>query len=83
MMFQVAERAGDYIVEAYVIEDVNSLCGHWFPLRNFGFRQGDAFAFRDWDCPNLTPSQVKTLAQRYDPAVKYSRLSGTKFVKHL
>ena len=65
MMFQVAERNGDYIVEAYIIEDPNSTRGYWHPLRNFGCRQADAFAFRDWDCPKLTDGQLRILVKNY------------------
>ena len=81
MMFQVAERNGDYIVEAYIIEDPNSTRGYWHPLRNFGCRQGDAFAFRDWDCPKLTDSQISALIKRYDSNVKYCRTNRGYFVK--
>lgn len=80
MMFQVAERNGDYIVEAYIIEDPNSTRGYWYPLRNFGCRQGDAFAFRDWDCPKLTDSQLRLLVKNYDRERRYIRKSATQFV---
>ena len=80
MMFQVAERNGDYIVEAYIIDDPNSTRGYWHPLRNFGCRQGDAFAFRDWDCPKLTDGQLRLLVKNYDPGRRYIRKSGTQFV---
>ena len=80
MMFQVAERNGDYIVEAYIIEDPNSTRGYWHPLRNFGCRQGDVFAFRDWDCPKLTDSQLRLLVKNYDRERRYIRKSATQFV---
>lgn len=80
MMFQVAERNGDYIVEAYIIEDPNSTRGYWHPLRNFGCRQGDAFAFRDWDCPKLTEGQLRLLVKNYDPGRRYIRRSATQFI---
>lgn len=80
MMFQVEERNGDYIVEAYIIDDPNSTRGYWHPLRNFGCRQGDAFAFRDWDCPKLTDCQLRLLIKNYDPGRRYIRRSATKFI---
>lgn len=80
MMFQVAELNGDYIVEAYIIEDPNSTRGYWHPLRNFGCRQGDAFAFRDWDCPKLTDNQLRLLVKNYDRERRYIRKSATQFV---
>ena len=79
-MFQVSENQGDYIVEAYIIEDHNSTRGYWHPLRNFGCRQGDAFAFRDWDCPKLTDSQLRLLVKNYDRGRRYIRKSATQFV---
>lgn len=81
MMFQVKESNGDYIVEAYIIEDPNSMRGYWHPLRNFGSRQGDAFACRDWDCPKLSDAQLSALIKRYDPNVKYCRTNRGSFVK--
>lgn len=80
MMFQVAERNGDYIVEVYIIEDPNSTRGYWHPIRNFGCRQGDAFAFRDWDCPKLTDGHLRLLVKNYDPGRRYIRRSATQFV---
>lgn len=80
MMFQVVERNGDYIVEVYIIEDINSTRGYWHPLRNFGWRQGDAFAFRDWDCHKLTDGQLRALVKNYDPDRRYIRRSSTQFV---
>ena len=79
MMFQVAERNGDYIVEAYIIEDHNSLRGHWHPLRNFGERQGDAISFKEWDCPRLEESQLRLLVKNYDPERRYVRINGHQF----
>lgn len=79
-MFQVSENQGDYIVEAYIIEDPNSARGYWHPLRNFGCRQGDAFAFRDWDCPKLTDGQLRLLVKNYDRERRYIRKSSTQFV---
>ena len=81
MQFQVAERNGDYIVEAYIIEDHNSLRGYWHPLRNFGDHQGDAIAFKEYDCPLLDEFHLRALIKNYNPAVRYSRISGTKFTK--
>ena len=80
MQFQVAERNGDYIVEAYVIEDHNSLRGYWHPLRNFGERQGDAIAFRDYDCPKLSDAELRLLIKAYSPEKKYERINGRKFI---
>lgn len=80
MMFQVRESNGDYIVEAYIIEDPNSMRGYWHPLRNFGSRQGDAIAFRDWDCPKLDDGQLRLLVRTYDAGRRYERVNGRKFV---
>lgn len=51
------------------------------PLRKFEW-QGDAIAFRSYDCLKLSETQIKTLVARYDPNVKYRRLNnGKRFVK--
>lgn len=51
------------------------------PLRNFGFRQGDARIFKEVDCPKLTDMQIRMLVKRFDRSVKYERINGRKFVK--
>ena len=49
------------------------------PLRNFGDRQGDAKIFQLYDCPRMTMEQIKALAKRYDPNIKYQRISERQF----
>lgn len=78
-MFQVREENGDYIVDAYIIEDHNSLRGYWHPLRNFGERQGDAICFKEYDCPKLEDSQLKMLVKSYNNERKYIRINGRQF----
>ena len=51
------------------------------PLRNFGQRQGDAKVFQTEDCPKLSETELKYLAKRYDPTVKYKRMGERRFVK--
>ena len=80
MMFQIAERNGDYIVEAYIIEDPNSTRGYWHPLRNFGPRQGDAICFRDYDCPKLSDSEINALVKAYNVDRRYSRKKAGQFI---
>ena len=80
MQFQVAERNGDYIVEAFT-PSLDSPGGYWQPLRNFGDHQGDAIAFKEYDCPRLDDFHLRALIKNYNPAVRYSRISGTKFTK--
>ena len=50
-----------------------------YPLRNFGDRQGDAKMFQMVDCPKLNEIQIRSLIKRYDPNVKYHRITGTQF----
>lgn len=80
MQFQVKEQNGDYIVEAYVIEDANSLRGYWHPLRNFGCRQGDAFAFRDYDCPKMDDARLRAFIKSYNKERRYVRRSANQLV---
>lgn len=72
MMFQVENNPEGYVVSCY--KDM-----HWHPLRNFGERQGDAFAFRDWDCPHLSDSEINILIRRYDKGRIYERISSRQF----
>lgn len=72
----------DGYVVTVILPDPNfgGLTRH-FPLRNFGDREGDAKAFKYIDCPDLTDTQIRMLIKNYNPAVKYKRISGRKFVK--
>lgn len=79
MQFQVNNTPGGYVVEAYVKEGPSF--GRWYPLRNFGDRQGDAFAFRDFDCPSLPDTTIRALIRTYNAATKYIRVNGQKFIK--
>ena len=72
MMFQVGNTPEGYVVSCY--HD-----GNWHPLRNFGERQGDAFAFRDWDCPHLDDAHIRMLERAYSKDKRYIRHSSTKF----
>lgn len=72
MMFQVENNPEGYVVSCY--HDA-----HWHPLRNFGDRQGDAFAFRDWDCPHLSDTHIRMLERAYSKDKRYIRHSSTKF----
>lgn len=76
MQFQVCNSPEGYVVEAYVIEDPNSSGGYWYPLRNFGDRQGDAIEFKEIDCPRLEDSQIRQLIKQYRKENKYERLDG-------
>lgn len=52
------------------------------PLRKFK-EQGDAMAFRDFDCPKLDQLRIKSLVRQYDPNVRYKRLrDGKRFVDY-
>ena len=72
-MYQVENTPEGYVVSCY--HDLQ-----WHPLRNFGERQGYAFAFRDWDCPHLSDTQIKMLERAYNKDRKYIRVSSTKFM---
>ena len=72
MMFQVENNPEGYVVSCY--HDA-----HWHPLRNFGQRQGDAKAFKEWDCPHLSDTQIHMLEKAYSKEKRYIRHSATKF----
>ena len=52
----------------------------WYPLRNFGDRQGDARIFKEVDCPELTTPQLNMLIKHFDRRVKYIRITAKKFM---
>ena len=75
-MFQVENLPEGYVVSCY--HDL-----HWHFLRNFGDRQGDAIAFRDYDCPKLPDTHIRMLEKNYSKDRKYIRHSNgttTKFI---
>ncbi len=51
----------------------------WYSLRNFGDRQGDSIAFKEFDCPNLTDVQVRMLIKNFDKNRKYIRIDSRHF----
>ncbi|MCQ2065851.1 MAG: hypothetical protein MJY66_08355 [Bacteroidaceae bacterium] len=79
-MISIANTSDGYVVAVHVI-DKNGKCHAWLPLRNFGDRQSDAKDFAYLDVPKLTIEQIWQLSKRYDPAIKYKRISSHKFVK--
>lgn len=81
MQFQISNTPQGYVVEAYVVDDPNSLRGHWYPLRNFGDREGDARAFQHYDCPQLPDTIIQALIRAYNPETKYIRVSSARFIK--
>lgn len=78
-MFQISNEPHGYVVEVYIMDKDGIM--RWRPLRNFGDRQGDARAFKEFDCPVLDEPVLRTLINRYDPAVKYMRLDKHRFYK--
>lgn len=79
MLFAVNNTADGYVVEAYMREENG--CGHWYPLRNFGDREGHAKEFANIDCPKLTDIQLRQLAKRYDKSFVYKRVSSVRFLR--
>lgn len=68
----------DGIVVECEFEETSGL-RHWRPLRNFGWFEGHANEFKDIDCPKMEERQLKMLADRYRPEVKYCRVNGKNF----
>lgn len=79
MRFQKVCTNDGIVVEAQ-FEETSGL-SHWRPLRNFGWLEGHANEFKDIDCPNMEERQLKMLADRYRPEVKYYRVNGKQFKK--
>lgn len=80
MQFQINNTPDGYVVEAFT-QGPDFPGDYWQPLRNFGDREGDAKCFRDFDCPNLTDTQLRALIRAYNPETKYIRVNGRNFIK--
>ncbi len=78
MQFGLEYRDG---YEVTVLMEDERRLRRWFPLRNFGERQGDAKIFKMVDCPDLTDTQIRMLVKNFDRNVKYIRINGRRFVK--
>ena len=81
MKFEVNNTQDGYIVEAYISDGTGY--GQWYPLRNFGNRQGDARDFMLYDCPKLTDLELKCLIRNFDIKTKYARIGRRRFIKEL
>ena len=79
MMAQIENTPDGYIVGAY-LRDGNGY-GHWYRLRNFGDRQGDAIAFREYDLPTFSNQQIKLFIKTFDVGKKYMRKEKGRYVK--
>ena len=79
MMAQIENTPDGYIVGVY-LRDGNGY-GHWYRLRNFGDRQGNAIAFREYDLPTFSDQQIKLFIKTFDVGKKYMRKEKGRYVK--
>ena len=79
MMAQIENTPDGYIVGVY-LRDGNGN-GHWYRLRNFGDRQGDAIEFRDYDLPTFSNQQIELFLKTFDFGKKYMRKEKGRYVK--
>lgn len=79
MLSQIENTPDGYIVGVF-LRDGNGY-GRWYRLRNFGDRQGDAIAFRDYDLPGFTDQQIKLFIKTFDVDKKYMRKEKGRYVK--
>lgn len=79
MMSQIENTPDGYIVGVY-LRDGNGY-GHWYRLRNFGDRQGDAIAFREYDLPTFSNKQIELFIKTFDVSKKYMRKEKGRYVK--
>ena len=79
MMSQIENTPDGYIVGVY-LSDGNGY-GHWYRLRNFGDRQGDAIAFREYDLPTFSNQQIELFIKTFDVGKKYMRKEKGRYVK--
>lgn len=78
-MTQVENIKGCYIVGVYFADGNGG--GQWVRLRNFGERQGDAFAYRDYDVPKLTDAELRLTARAFKMENRYKRVNFKHYDK--
>ncbi len=79
MLTQIENTPEGYIVGVF-LRDGNGY-GQWHRLRNFGDRQGDAIAFRDYDIPTLTDTQIRMFIKTFKAENKYKRIEKNRYAK--
>lgn len=72
MIYQVRNSQEGYVVEVYYES-------RWYPIRNFGNRQGDARLFAYSDTENLSELQVRMLIKNYKKDRIYIRINSRTF----
>lgn len=78
MLTQIENTPDGYIVGVY-LRDGNGY-GHWYRLRNFGERQGDAIAFRDYDLPTFSDQQIRLFIKTFDVKKQYIRIAKNRYI---
>ena len=78
MMAQIEHTPDGYIVGVY-LRDGNGY-GQWHRLRNFGDRQGDAIAFREYDLPTFSNQQIELFIKTFDARTTYMRNEKGRYV---
>ena len=79
MLTQIENTPDGYIVGIFLMDGAG--CGSWYRLRNFGDRQGDAIAFREYDLPTFSDQQIKLFIKTFDVSKKYMRKEKGRYVK--
>lgn len=79
MIASIENTSYGYVVQVYLRDEQG--CGHWYPLRNFGDREGDAKEFLNIDLPELSDTIVRHLAKRYDKSFRYVRVSKNRYFR--
>ena len=79
MMAQIENTPDGYIVGVYLMDGNGN--GHWYRLRNFGDRQGDAIAFREYDLTMFSNQQIELFIKTFDVGKKYMRKEKGRYVK--
>lgn len=79
IQLQVAESAGDYIVEAYIAIPPE-MSPRWRKVINFGERQGDAFAFKLYDWHDMKIERLVAMIKAYD-GVRKKRIKKGSYQK--
>lgn len=73
------ENTEDGFVVTFLLRQADG-SEYWLPLKNFGDREGDAKAFKQYDLPKFTIAELELMVKHYNPAKKYKRIDFRRYV---
>lgn len=78
MIAQVENLSVGYVVSVY-FQLPGDTMPHWYRVKNFGDRQGDAFDMVHYDIHDMDDARIISLIRSYDPSRTYIRLRAGQY----